>query len=93
MQSSQWQGVMSQTLSKILNAYPEHDFVIAKGFNEAAIGVDLDSGRLVYSVGKCIDVLVYVDNMAIEDAEDYFQEHVMTAYDKESGPIWVNTEF
>ena len=56
---------MSQTLSKILNAYHEHDFVIAKGFNEAAIGVDLDSGRLVYSAGKCIDVLVYVDNMPI----------------------------
>lgn len=85
---------MSQTYSKILNAYPEHDFVAADGFNEAVIGVDLDSGRLIYSVSKCIDVLVYVDNMAFEDAVQYFEENVMTSFENvENGPIFANTEF
>jgi hypothetical protein len=85
---------MSQTLSKILNAYPEHEFVRADGFNEAVIGVDLETGRLIYSISKCIDVLVYVDNMAFEDAIDYFEEHVRSAFeDNEDGPIWANTEF
>jgi hypothetical protein len=85
---------MSQTYSKILNAYPETEFNSAPGFNEAVIGVDLDEGRLIYSVSKCIDVLVYVDNMAFEDAVEYFEEHVRKAFDDvEDGPIWANTEF
>jgi len=85
---------MSQTLSKILNTYPETEFVFAEGFSEAAIGVDLDEGRLIYSVSKCIDVLVYVDGMIFEDAIEYFENNVRTAYeDVENGPIWANTEF
>lgn len=85
---------MSQTYSKILNAYPESEFVAADGFNEAVIGVDLDEGRLIYSVSKCIDVLVYVDNMPFEKAVEYFEEHVRPAFDDvEGGPIWANTDF
>ena len=85
---------MSQTLSKILNAYPEGEFIFADGFGEAAIGVDLDEGRLIYSVSKCIDVLVYVDGMAFEDDVEYFENNVRSAYeDIENGPIWANTEF
>ena len=84
---------MSQTYSKILNAYPESEFVTAPGFNEAVIGVDLDGGRLIYSVSKCIDVLVYVDNMPFEDAVEYFEEKVRASFDTENGPIWANTDF
>lgn len=85
---------MSQTYNKILNAYPESEFVAAPGFNEAVIGVDLDEGRLIYSVSKCIDVLVYVDNMAFEDAVEHFEENIRTAFDDvENGPIWANTDF
>lgn len=94
MQSSQWQERMSQTLSKILNAYPETEFVRADGFNEAVIGVELDEGRLIYSVSKCIDVLVYVDGMPFEDAVEHFEDNVRTAFEgTENGPIWANTDF
>jgi hypothetical protein len=84
---------MSQTLSKILNAYPEEDFLIATGFNDAVVGVCLDSGRLIYSVSMCIDVLTYVDNMPFEDAVEHFEENIRTAYDGDKAPIWANTEF
>jgi hypothetical protein len=85
---------MSQTLNKILEAYPENDFVIVNGFNDAVVGVDLDSGRLIYSVSKCIDVLVYEDGMVFEDAAQFFDRNIMRVYEQmENGPIWANTEF
>jgi len=84
---------MSQTLSKILNAYPEEDFLIAEGFSDAVVGVCLDSARLIYSVSMCIDVLTYVDNMTFEDAVEFFEHSVRTAYEGEKAPIWANTEF
>lgn len=85
---------MSQTLSKILNAYPEDVFITADGFNEAVIGVCLDSGRLIYSVSKCVDVLIYEDKMIFEDAVEHFENHVRNAYDNiDNSPIWANTEF
>ena len=93
MQLSQWQELMSQTLSKILNAYPEEDFLIASGFNDAVVGVCLDSARLIYSVSMCIDVLTYVDNMTFEDAVESFEQNVRTAYEGDKAPIWANTEF
>jgi len=84
---------MSHTLSKILNAYPETEFKLANGFNDAVIGVCLDSGRLIYSVSKCIDILCFDDNMAFEDAVEFFEKDVRFEYDDENGPIWANTEF
>ena len=85
---------MSQTLNKIIRAYPDEKFVMVKGFGDAVIGLDLDSGRLIYSVGKCIDVLMYDDEMPFEDAVLYFEKNVRDQYeDVENGPIWANTEF
>jgi hypothetical protein len=81
------------TLNKIIEAYPEIQFSTADGFNEAVIGIDLDSARLIYSVGKCIDILVYTDGMDIEDAIKYFEENVRESYTGEDAPIWANTDF
>lgn len=85
---------MSMTLNKIKEAYPETEFLTAPGFDDAVIGVDMDSARLIYSASKCIDLLVYKDNMVFEDAVEYFEEKVRPAFDDfENGPIWANTEF
>ena len=85
---------MSQVLKKILELYPVNEFTTAVGFNDAVIGVDLDSGRLIYSVNKCIDILVYADNMEIDEAIDHFEENIRGAYEHyETGPIWANTDF
>ena len=85
---------MSQTLNKIYDAYPETTFVEAPGFSDAVIGVDMDTSRLIYSASKCIDILVYKDKMPFEDAVEYFEENVRTAFeDNEDGPIFANTDF
>jgi hypothetical protein len=85
---------MSQTLKKILEAYPINQFTTAIGFDEAVVGVDLDSSRLIYSVNRCIDILVYSDGMDAEEAIEHFENTIRDSYDDdEFGPIWASTEF
>ena len=84
---------MGQTLSKIIEAYPEDEFITIDGFSDAVIGVCLDSRRLIYSVSKCIDILVYDDKMIFEDAVDYFENTLRNSFDGEDSPIWANIEF
>lgn len=83
---------MSQTLNKIINEYPEDDFITVEGFSEAVVGVDLDSRRLIYSVSRCIDILVYEDDMMLEDALEYFEGTIRKSFPEGVGPIWANIE-
>ena len=39
-------------IEKIVEAYYDEDFLKADGFDEAVIGVDEDTMRLIYSVSK-----------------------------------------
>jgi len=45
-------------LDKILEWFPEEEILKADGFDEAIIGIDDTSMRLIYSVNKCIIILV-----------------------------------
>lgn len=83
---------MSQTLNKIINEYPEDDFEVVEGFSDAVVGVDLDSRRLIYSVSKCLDILIYEDSMIFEDALEYFEETIRKSFPEGEGPIWANIE-
>jgi hypothetical protein len=83
---------MSNVLSAILDAYPDDNFLIADGFNDAVIGLDEQSGRLAYSVSKCIAILKK-DGMTEEDALEHFSYNVSGAYVGEQTPIWVNDSF
>jgi hypothetical protein len=45
-------------LSKIVDFYYEEVFIKPEGFDEAVIGVESETLVLVYSVKKCIQILV-----------------------------------
>jgi hypothetical protein len=83
---------MSNVLSAILDAYPDDNFLIADGFNDAVIGLDEQSGRLAYSVSKCIAILKK-DGMTEEDALEHFSFNVSGAYVGDQTPIWCNDQF
>lgn len=74
-------------LDKILEWFPEDEILIADGFNDAIIGIDENTMRLIYSTSKCIDILVK-DGMEEEDAVDYFDFNIKWAYMGEKTPIW-----
>lgn len=45
-------------LEKILEWFPEEEILKADGYDDAIIGIDDSSMRLIYSVSKCIQILI-----------------------------------
>jgi len=78
-------------IDEIIERYPDCTFLKADGFDEAIIGVDEQSMRLVYSVDKCIEILTR--DMSEEDAIEFFQFNVSGSYMGEQTPIWCTDDF
>lgn len=73
----------------IAEKYPDFELLVADGFDDAILGVDERSERVIYSIKKCIDTLIG-EGMNTEDAIDYFYYNVEGAYVGEHTPIWCN---
>jgi hypothetical protein len=78
-------------LQDIIENYYEYDFLIADGFNDAIIGVDESSMRLIYSVSKCLEILQ--EYLSEEDAIEYFTYNVSGAWMGDKTPIWCYDNF
>lgn len=75
-------------LEEIIEYYPDETFLKADGFDEAVIGVEIPSMRLVYSVKKVIEILITEDEMSLEDAMEHFEFNIRGSYVGELTPIW-----
>jgi len=73
-------------IDKILNWFPEEELLKADGFDDAIIGIDEETMKLIYSVSKCIEILMR--DMDEEEAVEYFDFNVKGAYMGEKTPIW-----
>mgnify|MGYP006251416567 CR=1 FL=1 len=69
----------------------------ADGLDDAVIGKTYDVGvqefRLVYSVNKCIKVLMDRDGMSDTEAREYLEHNTLCAYVSPSQPIFVDAEY
>jgi hypothetical protein len=79
-------------LEIIIENYEDEEILKADGFDDAVIGIDTNSMRLIYSVQKCIEVL-REEGMDEIDAVEYFEYNVLGAYVGEKTPIWCNDFF
>lgn len=79
-------------LEYILENYPDENFLIADGFNDAIIGVDEKSMRLIYSVSSVISMLTQ-QGMSETDALEYFYFNIDGAYMGDKTPIWCYDNF
>lgn len=86
MRSSQWQEVMK--LSKILEDY--EDVLIADGFDDAVIGIEPMTMRVVYDIDKVIEILMD-QGMDNDEAIEYYEFNIVGAYVGEQTPLFVNT--
>jgi hypothetical protein len=80
-------------LEAILERYPEDTFTLADGFDDAIVGVGEQFGlphKIIYSVEKCIEVLINRDDMSMEEAQEFFYFNVKGAYVGKQTPIWLN---
>lgn len=79
-------------ITEIVNRYYDEEILVANGFDEAILGYDTASGRLVYSVKKSIDILVS-EGMNFEDAYEHFEFNVRGSYVGDKTPIWCDDDF
>lgn len=78
-------------LQKIVENYPEDEFLKADGFDDAVIGVEPNELRLIYSIQKCIDILCI--DMTLEEAVEHFWYNVAGSYVGEKTPIWCEDHY
>lgn len=69
--------------------FPEEEFLKADGFDNAIIGVEPNSMRLVYSRDKMIGILIEDEEMEEIDAIEYLEYNTWNAYVGEKTPIFI----
>lgn len=72
-------------IEDIKDYYQDEKFLSADGFHDAIIGVDERSMRLIYSVKKCIQILM--ESMTEEEAIEFFEFNIECAFVGEQTPI------
>ena len=82
----------SEILNNIVDRYTEEEILIADGFNKAIIGIDQNTTRIIYSYTKLIQILME-DDMTREEAIEYFQYNIQSAYVGEKTPIYCMDDF
>lgn len=73
-------------LERIVENYYDENILKADGYDEAVIGIDQNSMRLIYSVRKVIEILT--EQMSEQEAMEYFDYNIGCAYVGEQTPIW-----
>jgi hypothetical protein len=77
------------TLEEITERYPDEEFLTADGFDEAIIGIDPQSLRLIYDRDMMISILCEKDGMEEVDAIEFLSFNTWGAYVGEKTPIYV----
>jgi len=79
------------TLNEILSECNEEDFLKADGFDDAVIGYEPNSMRLVYDRDIMLDILVK-QGMEVEEAIEHLEYNTFSAYVGEKTPIYIRTK-
>ena len=85
---SKTQSMGERLLNGIINYYEDEEFLKADGFDDAIIGLDESSMRLIYSTTKCIEILMLQSEMLLDEALEHFDFNVRGAYVGDKTPIW-----
>jgi hypothetical protein len=80
------------TLEAIITKFYGEDILVADGFDEAVIGIEESSIRLIYSVTKCLEI---IEAMGIPENEalEFFYLKVYGIYSKDESVIFCFDDF
>lgn len=79
-------------LEKIIEQYPDEEILSADGFDDAVIGIEEKTMRLIYSKKKCIETLVQ-EGLSLEDAYEHFSYNVEGSWVGDKTPIWCSDDY
>ena len=74
-------------LKGIFEYYQDEEILKSDWFDDAVIGIDTGTMRLIYSVTRCVEILI-VGGMDMNEAIEYFDFNVRGSYVGEKTPIW-----
>ena len=78
----------NRLLKGIITYYEDEELLLADGFDDAVIGIDESSMRVIYSSGKCIEILILQSEMLLDQAIEFFEFNVKGSYVGDKTPIW-----
>jgi len=79
-----------RNIDKLQVMYPELELLQADGFDDAVIGIEPLSGKVIYDIDKMITVLIS-EGLSNEEAIEYLDYNVLNAYVGEQTPIYIQT--
>jgi len=79
-----WPEIIKEELS-----YINEQALLADGFDDALLGIDMLDYIAVYDADKCLDILMQTSDMTREEAEEYFEFNTLGAYMGEYTPRFV----
>ena len=77
-------------LDEIIESFPDGEFLIADGLDEAILGIDPYKMVLIYSIERIHDIFMKRDGMTSDDAMEFFDFNVAGAHMGEHTPIWLD---
>ena len=81
-----------KVLEALFAIYPDEDLLIANGFDEAVLGIEENTMRIIYSVSKCLEIIEAM-GMPEQEALEHFYYNVQGSYIGEKTPIFCFDEF
>ena len=78
------------TREQITDRYPDNDFCFADGLDQAIMGVDEQSGRVIYSIRRIMKILSQA--MSREDAREHLEFNITGGYIGPLTPIFCDDE-
>ena len=80
-------------IQEIIDLYGDEAILFADGLDDAVIGIESNTTRIVYSKAKCIDIMMNENNMSYDEAVEYLEFNTFGAYVGNRTPIWVDDNF
>jgi len=77
------------TLEEIIEMFPDEEFLKADGFDNAIIGVEPNTMRLVYNRDKMVEILIEDEKMDEIDAIEYLEYNTWNAHVGDKTPIYI----
>ncbi len=78
------------TRKEIIDLFEDEELMFVDGFDEAIIGIDTVSYRVIYNKEIMIEVLIS-EGMSYDDALEHFSYNIEGAYVGEKTPIYCQT--
>jgi hypothetical protein len=76
-------------LEEIIEMFPDEEFLKADGFDNAIIGVEPNTMKLVYSRDKMVGILIEDEKMDEIDAIEYLEYNTWNAHVGDKTPIYI----